>query len=558
MINQQRIKKQVLLHIINGIKFLMPRQNDDGVFVQEVPEAPSAYDLQIVYPMAYAYARRFEGNTLYGDEEVLTSLIKVGDHIARNTNKEGLMYYYSWGHEGHWLDQRLLTFWIDAFNLIKHKLSKQRLQRWQQAMRRSCTHLEHKLGSYLSQAKFNSYSFGTSPNHTSLYASTLYLGGKYLGKKKWCTVAETFMDRFVALQREAGYWAEGNGPVGVYNGVSVTGVARMNKEMPGQKYKAALLKSLDYTRTIAFPDYTLVEICDRRNQYKQDISAWGLLGLSSIAEGRAYFHQALEAKLKKGTKRPQGEDCARVLEAFVHRKSGNVEKEKQWSGINYLEHHTAFIRKQSWQVNLSVNPVVVDPTPWKLDYGKIFSVWHKKFGLLIDGSQDKNIPKHDTFYDSTGASLGSIYGGQLHTESKTLRVRAHYQSFFHGAVDIDIMSSKKLCVIGQQIAGETRKNLRFGFMINWKAGNAITVGNKTYELSKKRLKINLKKGAQFKTHDGAVSFKLRCDGVLHFPCYPFNSYTIDNSSTIGMARLRLELIPQKKTGQAQVDISINK
>ncbi|PCJ59957.1 MAG: hypothetical protein COA79_09125 [Planctomycetota bacterium] len=554
--NCKKVLDNVLVKIGSNIEYLLSRQTEEGTFIQDNPKATNAYDFQIIYPLAYFYKTKFKGNKYFNDTKILDALFKIGDYCSAKTNKDGLMYYYSFGNEGYWLDQRLLIFWLDAYKLIKNDLGAKRQKVWAAAIKRSLAHLENRILGFKSQDVFNSYSFNTSPNHSSLYGCALYLGGKLFENKKWMAIAENFMDRFVASQTNAGYWAEGHGPVGSYCTVSLTGVARVNVELKKAKYNDSLKKALEYLMKISFPDFSLMDVTDRRNGHTKP-SPWGLFGLTITPEGRGFSCKVLES-IVKNTPDISGEHCARLLEDVVHFKKGDVASYKPWKGTKFLENHSAFVRKGSWQISFSVMPVVVHPiSSFRLGYGKVFSLWHKKTGVLIDGSQGKNNFEQETFYNANGESLGVLYGGQLHTNLKVPYVEALYSTGLKCAVKSNVISSNEIILSGEQMhPANSRKGLRFNLPIKTGLGDMIKIGNKKYELTAKKIKIKLKKGSVVKTHNGLISFKILCDSVLHFPTFPFNPYTSDNKSTIEAAFLRLELIPKGKPQKAEVKITI--
>lgn len=542
--------------LVKAVEPLLSRQQEDGKFKQENAEASTAYDMQAIYPFSYLYQTKFTGNRYYQDKKLLESIIKIGDTCATNTNENGLMYYYSFGNSGYSLDQRFLIFWLDAYVLIEKELEQKTKKKWVSAMKRSLLYLEKKVSSFNSQEVFNSYSFGTSPNHASLYACALFLGGVVFKKNRWQSISRKFMDTFVAFQTEEGFWPEGHGPVGVYCSVSLAGVSRMNKELKGC-YNDSLAKALEYFKKISYQDFSFVELTDKRNQYHKDGMTWGFYGFSETDEGRSFAVKSIEANVNHAHQFG-GEFCARLLENFVHMKKGPVHAYKHWSGTQFLGNHSAFIRKNLWQINYSVNPVVVHPkSSFRLDYGRVFSVWHQSTGLLIDGSQGKNNDHHNTFYNKNGFSLGQLYGGRIHTNVKDPCIEVLYSECGNLTVKTSFVSAKELILSGQIEKKDKYKNeMRFNVPLFLHIKDIVLVGNKKVFLSTKKMAMKLKKGTKIKLHGNKVLFTLHCDGVLHFPEFPFNPYSKDNSSSIEAAFLRLELIPDPQSLAADLSILI--
>lgn len=551
------ILEKIRARLVTSVEPLLKRQTAEGYFEQPDPEAPRAFDYQAIYPFSYLYKTKFKGNIYYHDERIFNSIMKIGNYCAHNTNSNGLIYYYSYGNTGYTIDQRLLTFWLDAYVLMEKDLDQKTKKSWVDAMKRSLGFLEKKVSGYIPQEVFNSYSFDTSPNHASLYACALYNGGVVFNNNNWKLLAEDFMDKFVAFQSPEGYWAEGHGPVGQYCSTTLAGVARMNRLYKKEKYNSALLKAYQYFYKISYPDFSFVELTDKRNHYNKFTLTWGFHGLSDTPEGRTFALKALEANLINA-KDFTGEGCARLLENYIYMKRGPIKTYKNWSGKQFLGNHSVFIRKNSWQINYSVNPVVVHPkSSFRLDYGKVYSVWHNSVGLLIDGSQGKNNDKHNTFYYKNGEDLGVLYGGQLNTKTKDPSVIALYSSGVKLAVKTTFISAKEIIISGEQDHPENnRKGLRFNVPLRLKLNDEIIIGKKKIILSAKKISMKIKKGTVMKIYNQKVFLKFHCDGVVHFPELPFNPYSSDNTSSIEHAFLRLELIPQGKPQKAQIGIVI--
>lgn len=118
------ILEKIRSKLVGSVEPLLKRQTDEGYFEQPDPEAPRAFDYQAIYPFSYLYQTKFKGNIYYKDDRILNSIVKIGNYCARNTNADGLIYYYSYGNSGYTIDQRLLTFWLDAYVLMEKDLLK--------------------------------------------------------------------------------------------------------------------------------------------------------------------------------------------------------------------------------------------------------------------------------------------------------------------------------------------------------------------------------------------------------------------------------------------------
>ena len=88
-------------------------------------------------------------------------------------------------------------------------------------------------------------------------------------------------------------------------------------------------------------------------------------------------------------------------------------------------------------------------------------------------------------------------------------------------------------------------------------GSAIRVGKRSYELSKKKLSVAVPRGGAVTLFDGKLT--MRCDkgGRLHFPCLPWNSYSVDNKSGMEAAFARFETPMTGKPKSARVTFRIS-
>jgi len=513
--------------------------------------------LQGIYPLAYLYRTRFAGNEFRGSEEVLETIVQTGDFLCACLKpRRGENFTASAHSLGATLDWAIL-FWLDAYGLIAGELPAARRRRWKAVLSEEVGGYARRLKEFMDQERFNSYSFGTSPNHAVSYAADLAVAGMVLDRPDWLDLADRFTERFAQSQTPAGYWAEGHGPVGAYQSVSLAGVARVAAIRPRPLYREVMARALDYHETILYPDFSFIGLTDKRQHYSAGPSVRGLFGLTALPRGRALAAAMTRASLA-GNHRPMGGQLARLLENYVYSKSGPAPRFRRWRGRRLLEDHTCLVRQAGWQYGLSVNPVVVNPqSPFRLDCETLCSVWHESVGLIVSGSQDKNRPRHATFYCESG-SRGLLHGGRIGNLAEPPYLEALYSTNATGRIEVSIPRADTLLLSAGLIGGRGLGRSYFNLPLRVGIGEMVTVAGRDHLLTRHKLTVTVKPGAEVALMGGKVRIRSEAGGTLHFPCMPFNSYSASHRSRItqAFARLAVPLARGAGAGRSKIRIRV--
>ncbi|GEM_PF-2674037 len=556
------------LAVMDQVEPFMKRLDPEGFFRQEDPRSNCLNDGQFIYPLAYVYRVRFAGNRYCREPGILDAVRRIGDFIAARTLPSGEILAGAFGYTWKAVDQRLLTCWMDAHVLIRTELSAGRRKRWESAMRHSLANVAARVKGYLDQERFSSLSFDTSPNHACLYGSTLLLGATLFQQKEWRSLALAFMDRFVRFQTPEGYWPEGGGPVGIYNMVTLAGVARAEALCPRPAYRRALARALAYSDTVLYPDGTFVTLIDKRQHYYPRPFIWGMFGLTHWPRGRALLRQSCRARLR--IQEPfTGDDAARWLENYVHYRPGPLPRYAPWKGTRFLGNYAALFRQKGWQWNFSVHASVVNPrSPFQLDQQNFFSLRHDAAGLIVADSQDKSRPKHYTFLLNGPDDLGVFGGGRIGALARPPYVEAVYSNGLTGRVSVNAITPQRMIVravertptisshgyqIGKYIPAA---GLCFNLPLYVHQGATLRVGRRKFVLARKKLAIPVPAGGRVTLFGGKVLLKPRTPAILHYPCEPFNPYARDNKSKPDTWFLRMELPMKGKPRSAEIEIEV--
>lgn len=510
--------------------------------------------MQAIYPLAYFYSTRFKGNTYYRDPNVLRTAQEMGDFLSACSGPDRPAKYdacfrrlipcYDW----------VLLFWTDACGELRDHLPEKTLRRWRRSITDHLKHYEHRIKGFAPQERFTSYSFDTSPNHAISYAICLYVAGRIWNREGWMRLAEDFGERYARYQTPAGYWPEGHGPVTIYQSISLAGIARFHALTGKKVYREALERAVPYTESILYPDHRVVCLVDRRTRH-HSLLPTGMYGLTVSPRGRSLAKAVVDARLARG--KTPGD--ARMLENYVHWNPGNTPRFSPWRGHRFIENHTCMFRDRGWQFNLSANPQVVHPhSPFRLDHGTHFSVWHPSVGLIVSGQQDKKNPLHNTFVPS-GEELGILHGGRIGNRSNPRFLDACHSEGFTGRIAIEARSHTSLRIQISNVGPRRVKAFGFNVPLFVHTGDTVRVNGKDHVLKdSKTLKIRVPPGATVSIWDRQISIRSSAGATLHYPCKPWNPYSKGNRSSPGEWFARLEVPVRGKRGSATVDIETAK
>ena len=555
--------------ILPQVEPMLEMFNQDDFF--DVPEGEKLIDFfqgptyvrytahpQFIYPLAYFYKTRFPDNRYYRDPKVLSTVLAIGEHICRQIDVSARDTAAEMKGE---ISQRVIQFWLDAYELVKLDLPAKTCRKWEEAMKVTLSPLAERLDKYMRQSSFNDCSFGTGPNHAILYAVAVYLGGRVLGQRRWLKLAEAFADRFVASQHSEGYWIECGGPTNIYNAVSVAGVARMSSLLRKKTYIEALARAWRFFETVSYPDFTCVGLIDSRCHYSKTPFLWGCFGFSYWPEGRAFVLEAARARLAHGE--PTGEECARWLEDYVHFQRGLIPPMyRQWTGWRTVKAagvagRVAFLRKNGWQVNFCANPNVRRQSCFALDNDNVFNLWHQTTGRIVSCSQDKHRPEHGSFHAPGKNKLGALVGGRIDDLALPPSLTAIYDRGFHGRIAVDLLNRYEArLTIEQVVPRQTGETVHFNLPLCAGLGEQLRVGKRCLPLTGKTLRLSVPAGTSIGLGNGKMGLRANAQGTLHFPCLPYNSYNMkDHRSELSEAFLRWDF-PLQGTRPIRIDIRV--
>jgi hypothetical protein len=371
---------------------------------------------------AVLYTKAHPANSHHGDAKMLKLALTIGDLLANEQEA---------GTYGARLDHHRDTYmWLEAYRLLEQDLGKERRERWRLAITVDIDELAADTAKRQDYPLYQSPFIGTSPNHFSLWASTVYLAGSIFGNKEWERLGAKVLHRFAEEQSPDGFWGEHSsaGPTTGYDYLTSTAVAEYYEHSHDRAALEALHRSTDFHEYFTYPDGIPVETVNDRNRY-WDVSMWGHFGFSNFPDGRRYA-QFLADHYENFTL----ESLGRIAQNALYFHEGSLAKIPQ--DRDHSAHQmevTAGIRKTGpWVVCLSGIIATQAPTSqFYLDRQSYLSVFHVKSGLIITGANSKRQPELATIAEETG---GQVYhmpmSSHLEMNDHEDRLAVSYNTFF--------------------------------------------------------------------------------------------------------------------------------
>ena len=560
--------------VADAVPGMLKHQRADGAIVID-EKAPIVYPQQAIFPLAFCFAGKDPEQRYTGAPELARAIQKLGTFLVERFNEKGEFEYDSYGYAVKGVDQRLTHAWTEALFLLREAKADFDYASWSDRIERACaTLIEHRLRKLQGLRRFVGRVLGTGTNHVALYLSTVYRAGIVLQKPALCEFALPIARAFAADVHPDGYWDEhsdllrAGGPTPLYNYLSHGAVSLFYAWTREPVFRAAIDRSTRFHANFTYPDARLFELIDERVRAGHDDkpSVWGLFGFSHSAEGRgsAIAHFTGWRDAVKDIDSVSPELLSRLCENFLYWEPGDaVTPPFARPG------HTAklilpagIFRRGAWCVGLSCmratnveDPAYLD-NPFALERQKLFSVWHEKTHLLIDGSHSKKQPENSTFSAHTPYSIDYWpCGGAVGEEDADLVARATYKTFC-GEVRVRPLSDQTLQLDFSVDPAGNRGPFTVAFTLMKRADRVAGLNGKEMVLGETHFElIAADCGGGFRY--GQAVIEGPPDLKLNWPLAPFNSYTADHKAWPAQHQLRisLELTPERT--HASVTIRVN-
>lgn len=340
----------------------------------------------MIYPMALCYATEFEGNTLYHDDQLMETIIRLGD-----TNCSVAVVSDEWTH----------ITWMEAADLMKDEIDEQRLERWKDSFFKCADHL---MSNCVDMDVFD----GGIPNHGIWYHTYVYRTGQLYGIDKYTDMAKHAMGRIIAGQTPDGCWAEGQSdsvfkgsPVTSYNSVSAMAINLYYSYSGDAKALKALDKAWDWFYGYLLPDYTKPPTLDSRQPYSPDKGMPTVAHWWNKPEGR-YLGILGAERQRENLRSGAGTGTGFLALQYPLMEEDVEEKKPTWPEYKRMVREEACIHRQNdWAVVLSgmtnKNCSNSGLRLFQQERQDCVSIAHEKTGLIVGSAHSQIEEQFSTF-----------------------------------------------------------------------------------------------------------------------------------------------------------------
>lgn len=472
-----------------------------------------------------------------GDRGKLDLALRAGDLLAVESDA---------GRMSQWLNHRwLLAPWIDAMTLLGSELGDERRARWRKEIDKHLAEIAVDVAARENFPQYKSPFIRTSPNHLSIWASTLHLGGKAFGNRDWETLGGRVMHRFAAQEQSPdGTWGEHStaGPTTGYNYLTTSSVALYAENSNDRDAVAALRRALDFHSHFTWPDGTPVEVVNDRQRHGAP-SPWGHFGFSRFPDGRRYAEFLTE---RIGAKTLRGEALSRIAQNALYFHDGPSapipQDQKAW---HYPMKVPGSMRKEGpWWIALSALIATQAPrNQFYLDRQGHLSLFHEKVGLIVNGANSKRQPELATFSEKIqGETYHLPLSGVLDGE----RLSLAYNSFW---ADVRVVPKTASRVeIAVDITEQGRiEEAQLALQLVLKPGDEIDTAKGRVRIGSEKVEVE-DVGGRIR-HRG-WTLTVDAPARLVWPVYPFYPYSNGPETSLerAVATLTIPLRMGAKTG----------
>ena len=491
---------------------------------------------------AVLYTNPHPSNPSRGDRAQLALALKTGDALAVESEA---------GRLKTWLNHRwLLAPWIDGWRLLERELGDERRARWRREIERNVEEAARDVAERLDFPRFASPFIRTSPNHLSIWSSTVHLAGKAFGRRDWEELGTRAMRRFATEEQAPdGYWGEHSraGPTPGYNYLTTASVALYAEHGGDPDAVAALRRSLDFHEHFTWPDGTPVDVVNDRNRHGGP-SAWGHFGWSRFPDGRRYA-EFLTGFLDD--RAPRGETLNRIAQNALYWHEGPSAPIPAdldaWT--RRLQVPASMRKRGPWWIALSglIDTQAVR-NQFYLDRQGHVSLFHEGRGLIVSGANSKRQPELATFRETIQGQVYALpISSRLQNGESIDRLSLAYHSFWAdlrvgpgaaGGVSIEVSITEQGRV----------EEAAFSLQLRLVPGEVLEAAGGTHAVGAGRVELE---GVVRLRHRG-WTLDVDAPARLVWPVFPFNPYANAPETDLrhAVAVLSVPLKPAPRPGRA--------
>jgi len=508
------------------------------------------YGRQVVFPLSYLYI--CPESELRGDGRLLDAARTLGEGLAGEDHFE----------------HRMLWALVESRRLLLDAGERETLRMTDEVAERSAGLIAERFEAARHVTHITSANMGTSTNHIAVMAGALLRYGQDEGRPEWVDLAREMGLKVAADQVRDGYWAETTGgPTMLYNYLTMCCMGRLFRATGEDAFGRAARRAAELHARYAYPDGCNVETVDGRCRYHATPMMWGGFVFSETPEGRGFVALKLKTLLEhlgSVEKHPHsGELLALLCEDHMLWTPGEAAP-PACLRPRYTETLSVggLVRREGpWTVTYASPPHTPRPgANFTIDRQNIFSVWHARTGLIVNGSGEDSRPEAATFrIDPSWAGEHRLQVPEIVTcdagdsPGAAARLHAEYrggtcrlEALFCSGTELEIRAFAGCRDQLYPVHLTVPLELRYGAALEW--GDGGRVGSATLKEGESLAIAPGDLGGRLTFGDWRVEISSsgNAPASLEWPYDPHNPYSPDRKSPPGLhvGLLRIDLPPE--------------
>lgn len=491
----------------------------DITFAELEKEAGARHFPFAILAPAVLYSKKHNTNKRYHDAAMLALAFRLGDMMASESEN---------GTYEDRADSDWETYmWLETYRLLHNNLGDARRERWKKELLKNIRPLEEECLKRINFGWYNTPYTGTSPNHYSIYASIIYLGGKVFNDRSWQKLGAQILRRFaIGEQTPDGFWGElvNESPTIGYNHLTLTSVSVYWENSHDTAVLPALRRATTFHKNFTYPNGEPVETMNDRNRH-WGVSPWGQFAFTNYPDGRRYaqflagFFSIYELPM---------DVLGRMAQNALYYHEGSLHPIPQdQKNYTYQTKVPAVINKNGhWITALSG---IISPqaflNQFYLDRQAHLSIYHETLGQVISGANSKRQPELGTFAEKISGKYHSIpISSRLRVSKDSIRLSMGYNTFFS---DLYLPATPGKELRFQFVCsgmGRPAEQASLNLQLCLKAGETLeTAAGKKIVLGTEKLQLTPEMIGGWIRHRG---WTLRMDesATIIWPFYPYQPY----------------------------------
>jgi hypothetical protein len=533
-------KAYYLDQLLKGVPVVMKSfVEDTGRFALAgwIPEYQEA-----IYPLAYLATTKEPPTQYTGDAQLINAAMKGGDALRDSQYEDGTLEFLkrdgtSWGRI---YPYKLLSAWLEAYELLKDRLDANRRSRWEVGLNLMVegTHQQilGKRNPRLFSGIFRNdevvWGWGNfEVNSWSIWDGlNVFRAGQIFNRKEWQQNGQRMIHSALeTLDPASFFWPEFGGPSPSQQLEYLQAIGLYYEHSGDLAVVPYLERALEFQIKYVYPDGALVETLDGRARYSPEPPADGHFAFSQLEEGRRFAKFLVGHLMQRGTALPLSSSLLRNLRYYHEGDEAKLPIEKKSYTLTSGSKATVR-RKAPWFYTLSGYTAPTTRNRWGLDRQNFVSVWHENVGLIVGGGNSKGQSDWSNFIFPRAGRLAYIpSGGEVREDQLVL-------SYEDKKASLEVSPDSKTVLKIKAALLDPASSATGQLLLHLKAGNTCkTAAGGVLSLSDRSIEIRAEDAGGWVEFEG-WRINLPPGSKVNFPSYPFDPEARDTRAPLGQAR----------------------